>query len=367
MANPLPDSFGLTRAAAASGGEAAFQGMAAAFDDAFRTQPGAVYTAWFAFAGRPVRMRVLGRELSEGLGRPFAHLAAAAPSPANPQLTIDAWDEQEAALCCPPLARDAVPGPGSPFEGGLLKVSADGRFVFHESASSLCSLDRAQGRIVGCWRNARSLSVDERAKPFSPLLAAWHSDAGVLVIHGSLVSKSGRGLLFVGPAGSGKSTAALACLCAGFQHVSDDHAGLEVTAHGTFVGHSLYGSIRLEPRHLTRFPELAARALTWQDSGSEKALVFTSEAFPGRAARSTPLSALALPCVTGGTACRAVPVSRGKALRRLVYSSLGVSPNPSRAVETMAALVEKLPTRWLDLGGPVDGIVRCAEGLLAEV
>jgi len=366
MGSSSPESFGRTRAAAASGSECAFRAMQQAFERALETRPEAVRTLGFAFAGRPVRMRVLGRDLSEGLCRPFAHLADAAPSPANPQLTVDSWDEQGAAVSWWPPASGAASESAFPFEDGVFRSSPDGRFVLYEKATSLSGLDRAEGRMVGWWREGRSLSVDDRAKPLSALLSLWHADHGALVIHGSMVCKGGRGLLFAGPAGSGKSTAALACLCAGFQYLGDDYVGLEVAGDGACLGHSLYDSVRLAPEHLARFPELAAHAVGGRGAGSEKALAFASQAFPGRSLRSAPICVLALPRVAGGAECRAVPVSKGKALLRLAYSSLRIPPSPQGAMERLAGLVERVPTYWLELGGRVDEIARCAERLLTE-
>ena len=144
------------------------------------------------------------------------------------------------------------------------------------------------------WNNR--LSVYERGRPLDRPLLEWHNDAHVQVIHAGLVAHHDRGILFAGKGGSGKSTSALACLCAGFDFLSEDFVGLESLPDGSFVGHSIYNSVFLETDHLRRFPTLSPYFVPGM-SYEDKSLLILSQIFPERLKRAVPIRVLVLPKV----------------------------------------------------------------------
>jgi hypothetical protein len=238
----------------------AFRAMEAAFARALRAESDAVCESDFRFAGRGVRMRVVGRRLMEHLSHPFEHLRVGGSASAPRRLTIDLWDEEDARAPRPPEPAGADLGRSWLIEGGLLTVSPGGRFARYERPGSVAWLDRATERIVGWYASAEQLSVYERTKPLRIISSLWYHDRDVEIVHAGLIARDGRGVLIGGPSRAGKSTTALACFCAGFDYLGEDVVGLE-EVDGMFTGYSLYGSVRLEHGHLERwFPDLAGRA-----------------------------------------------------------------------------------------------------------
>jgi len=219
-------------------------------------------------------------------------------------------------------------------------------------------LDRAARRIVGWRANADRLSMHERTRPLPFLLPVWYADQGVQVIHAGLVARDGRGVLFCGANGAGKSTSSLACLCAGLDFLSDDHVGLEAKSDGTFVGHSVFGSTRLEPDHLERFPELLPHAIPSPEWFETKSLILVAESMPERVIPSVPIRAIALPMLGDGPDTRVTPIGRAAALRALAPSTLMQMPFGATAdrFAELARLTASVPAFKLELGRDVRGI-----------
>jgi hypothetical protein len=153
--------------------------------------------------------------------------------------------------------------------------------------------------------------MHERAKPLVELLSIWCNDQDVQVIHAGLVAYQGRGILIAGPSGAGKSTLALAALFGGFNYLADDQCGLAERADGSFVGHSLFASARLERGALCRFPRLQDDALEDDGRLDTKALILLPRLTPGRLPAQTPLDLVVLPRITGSTS-GARPASEGR-------------------------------------------------------
>jgi hypothetical protein len=81
--------------------------------------------------------------------------------------------------------------------------------------------------------------------------------SGVAMVHAASVGRNGDGLLLVGASGAGKSTAAMACLAAGWDYVGDDYCAL----HPDGTTRNIYGVGRLTPSSVSSFPELAPSAI----------------------------------------------------------------------------------------------------------
>jgi hypothetical protein len=307
-------------------------------------------------------MRVVGTALAEALLRPFRHLLGP-PSGEPPQLVVELWDEAETGVSCDLADPRLVP------TGQTTTVAShDGRWVVYLHGQTLTCLDRRARHLVGWIRDTASLGLYELGRPLHAPLLLWHRDRGIHAVHAGLVSEDGRGVLFAGEGGSGKTTSALACLFAGFQYLSDDYVGLERRGDGTYVGHSLYASSHLEPGHLRRFPELVPHAIRGHLPHEDKSLVLLSDLFPDRFARSTPIDLLLLPRVTGGPEPIARPATKGQALLRLAPSSLLMLPHATGAAfGRLADLVDRVPRYWLELGGDVHAIPPRVRELLARI
>jgi len=246
-------------------------------------------------------------------------------------------------------------------------TSADSRFFGHHSPNTVTCFDRQAQHIVGSIAWGKAVYLYERGKPLTRPLIAWYSDRNVQVIHGGLVSQDGRGVLFGGWSGSGKSTSALACLCDGFKYLGEDYIGLQKLPDGTFRGYSIYNSAFLETSHLARFPVLAPYAQKAKFPSEDKSLVLLSQIFPDRLLSSIPVHVLVLPRVMDLVESRIQPALKAKALLTLGPSTLlGIPGLGSSRLDVLAQLIERLPSYWLDLGRDLGSIPRRVKELAAQ-
>ena len=211
----------------------------------------------FRIAGRTVRLRFAGPSLVTTLTRAFAHLAC---DPVEaPSLIVHLADGGVAALPRSPWdSPDSPPAAAwDPEEAALTHVH-DERVdaLFRLDGASLSMLDHA-ARAAVVWTVAPGrVPRHERAAPLRAILDWWGGDHGWRVVHAGAVGTETGGVLLVGKAGSGKSTATLACLGSGLSYAGDD--GVAVSGGTRPLVHSLYCTAKLEPDHLRRaLPHLA--------------------------------------------------------------------------------------------------------------
>ncbi|MGH7825145.1 MAG: hypothetical protein ACREQ7_08210 [Candidatus Binatia bacterium] len=342
-------------------GASAFKAMLRAFNMAEASFPDELSESYYAFAGRTVRFRIVGLDLACQITRPFSHLQASGVS-ADPDLAIDLWDESRTAIRFPnPLAD------GNAGWSEVTGTSPDQRFVGQRLPNTLTCLDRFAKHIVGSIAWSDRIFIYERAKPLARPLLEWHNDVKVQIIHAGMVAHSGRGVLFAGKSGSGKSTSSLACLSRGFNFLSEDYLGLEILTDGSLLGHSLYNSVFLESEHLKRFPELKAHVLRGGPA-EEKSVVILSDLFPDRLDRVAPITAVLLPRVVGGTEPRIYPAPKSQALLALGPSSLFQIPSRrTSGFEKLAQIVQQVPAYWLDLGGEINRIPHVVKAFMEEM
>jgi len=340
-----------------------FNLMREMFAQAKRTHPHAFRHLSYVLAGQEVQINIVGRTLAEFMHLPFAHLWIDTNLSIS-SLGIELWDQVETgAFCQIGLSRDDLDLHPD------LRRSPDGRYASYQLQHSLVCLDRVSGLMIGCISNATELSLYERGRPLHVPLSLWHKTHGMPLMHAGLVSKNGRGLLLVGPGGSGKSTSAIMCAYAGFDYLSDDLVGLELSADGSFVGHSLYNSTFMEPDHLKRFSQLEGHAIRGKYSFEKKHLVLLSQIASLRFARSCRIHSIVLPRVLHRPASILRRASKGETLMALAPSSLlmGERSHGHQGLEKLAQLVEQVPCYRLELGGPLDEIPRVLDGLFSEV
>ena len=355
--------FDTIRADGGFDGEALWNDMRQAFATAAGAWPAQLCEASYRFAGRPVRLRVVGRELFGHIVKPFAHLRIGESPP--PELTIELWDDRALAVLPTPERAHGE----TVWREATLR-SSDDRFIAQQLPHTLSCLDRSAGRLVAgiAWHDA--IFIYERSKPLARLLLTWYNDRQVQVIHTGLVARNGTGVLIGGKSGSGKSTSVLVSVMGGLDYLSEDYVGLETAADGTFVGHSVYNSVFLDSGHLERFVELAPHRINGRPPQEEKSVVMLSQVYPERLARAAAIRAIVFPLrIDDAAEARLQPMSKGAALLSLAPSSLLQIPNRQlgpAGFDRLARLVERLPCFQM-VGGAVASIPRCLEDLIAAV
>lgn len=343
-----------------------FERMREAFECARAAAP--AHDATYRFAGHVARVRIVGPELAEYLGRPIEHLRRPAPEGLDPELTIEAWDSSRTAVPCPDGR--AVPSVRVAWRAGddALGISADERFVVHLRDGAAVWLDRGAGHAVGWYRSASACSFQERAKPLILLLRAWYADRGVQLVHAGLIARAGQGVLVAGPGGAGKSTTTLACARAGFAYLGDDYVGIEERPDGSFVGHSLYLSARLNRRHAAQFVGLAPWAAKDADLPVDQKLLLLPKTRSPEGCRSAIVRVVLLPRLTESVETIVRPASKADALRTVAPNSLR-QPLAASAnnFDRLVRLVQRTPTYWLALGRDLDRVPLAVQCALDEV
>jgi hypothetical protein len=341
-----------------------------AFGEGYRQAIAAVgpeRKAYYRLASLPIEVSVSGRHLAEALARPLGHLES--PAVERPALRVELWAEDETGVSRPraePVGeRPADEGPGE----GSRMFSSDGRFLRYEGRSSVLWLDRAAGRVVGCYESAGRLSQYERGRPLHPVFSVWLPDSRRRILHAGLVARDGRGVLLPGAAGSGKTSAALTCVLGGLDCVGEDVVIVSREKNGSLLGHSAYSSAKLDPVHLERFPQLADHAEPGDPPREPKSLVFIGEARPERLRTQAEIVALAFPRVVGGaTATRLRPLPGGEALRELIAGTLATGDDRGLMghFDLLAELASALPAHRLEMGADLDAIPPLIDRLLAS-
>jgi hypothetical protein len=349
-----------------SNGAIAFDLMQTAFERTWKSHPDRRWDSLCRFAGRPARIRVVGQGLSEQIARAFGHLLVKENS-SNPELKIDLWDEGHTSVSCPVNTEPLDPRllkSTSYVEFGLILGSLNDPYIGCQRPQVVTWFDRRKQHIVGWISHHDQLPIYERGKPLHFPLLLWHSDRGAEVIHAALVSKNGKGVLFAGKGGVGKSTVALACIQAGFDYLGDDYIGLETCEDGHFVGHSLYSATWLMADHFARFPQVMRYAIYPERPAQEKTLVLLSEVFPRQLCRTATVYALVLPRIVADSSSRIRPASKAEALFALAPSSILLRPNSGAAtLHKLGHLAEQVPCYWLELAQDLNEIPPRVEGL----
>jgi hypothetical protein len=187
----------------------------------------------------------------------------------------------------------------------------------------------------------------------------------MLFLHAAGVGLADRGLLLVGAGGSGKSTCALSSLDSELLYAGDDYVAVQLGVEPRIV--SLYCSGKLEPGHSKLFEHLPPPHFVGDGTVEEKSVFYVGERFPDRMSGGFPLSAIVCPRVRGD-APRISPLPPAQALAALAPSTLlQLVPGEQEALSAMAALLRRVPTFRLDVGGPVEALPNALQQILEGV
>lgn len=346
-------------------GERAFDTMKAAFDAA-AAKHGVSHESTNMLGGYPMRLRIVGDDLTTKIARPMAHLEDTSRSGESRDLTFELWDEAETGIGCPEIQINEDIG-----QAALFTTSPDGRFIGYQRERSYLLYDRKRSHML-CWSKYEGIiNPDERAKPHRYALAFWLGDHGQQVIHAGLVNHDGIGVMFTGKGGQGKSTSSICCLKDGLKYLSDDNVSLQSNNDGTFTGHSLFNSTRIAPHHIERFPFLLPHAIAGRPDLLEfdnKSVVILNEVFPGQFLKSSPIHAIMLPQVVDQEETTFRPATRAEALIAVAPTTILVIPGRARiGFEQLTELCSTLPCYWLELGRDLDSIPRAVRRMIEEI
>ena len=265
--------------------------------------------------GAGVRVRIAGQALAERLAPALAPLTAEAPA----AIEITAW---EGAPYPPPcdLSEDTF----SARDGVAVLRSRD--------AVRLHDGDRAAFWV----RDSELLTRWETAAPLRTLLRWALRGHGLQMVHAAAVVGPRGAALLAGPAGSGKSTTALAASAAGLGYVADDYCAVALGAPPR--AHALCAVGKLEE------PWPGLRILPGGPTPDGKQIVV-----PRGLCRSAPLVSLVLPRVSAdGPALE--PARTAEALSALASSLLLLPGSRQDDLRALGELARALPAHRLATG-----------------
>lgn len=308
---------------------------------------------YFCIAGHLIRMRFAGSGLLASLTPALDHLAVA---PAGDiALTVCLFDSAGSNERPPPppwswadiIARGDIRSPGTN------RIAA----AFPPGPGILSLFDSGRRQAIYWIENARSLPFHEKATPLRTILHWFMAGNNKQLVHAAAVGDATGGVLIAGRGGSGKSTAALACLTQGMAFAGDDcllaEQGPQPQIHG------LYGTAMLEPGQVARFPRLQP-AVRIADPGSRKKLMLLLQpVFPRQISSGFPLRAILLPRVTGRTRTRLKKVSPADVFAAIAPSTIAVLPGAGeRDFRYIGALIKTVPNFAIETGTDMADIGR---------
>jgi glycosyltransferase involved in cell wall biosynthesis len=278
----------------------------------------------------------------------LAHLEIKTGSPADLEIYI--WDSDSTGIemLPPPCNRSCFTERGDFWGFNSKRI----RMAFHYSDFTLNMMDMETNRGFFWVKSAQQLPVWVFAAPFRSLFQWWMEKNGGQLLHAAAVGTPDGAVLITGKGGVGKSTTALSCLKNGLFYLADDY--LLVTTDPSPVVYSLYGTAKLLPDDLIRFPELHS-GLAMNDDESEKQLIFIYPEYRDRVVRSLPLRAIMKPEVKPGEPCHLSEISYHKILGALSFTTMTQLPYAGEyTTRFIADLIRKLPCYLLTLNRNLD-------------
>jgi hypothetical protein len=298
--------------------------------DAAAAAAGGYQERCYEISGRLVCLRFAGRPAIMRLDSALSHLRATRA--AQPSLTIRIWESRPA----PEGPWRDLDEPAAQAIRGLLP-GGKGFFQWHDA--TLAVLDTARDEGYYWLEDSSREPWPERVAPLSEIFGGWLDQWGVLLVHAGAVGTEDGCVMLVGPAGSGKSHTALACLQRGLGHLGDDTCLLGPQDPPT--AYSIYSSAQAMPFTLRCLPELRPMVSNLDRQDEEKACLFLDKQAPDALLREAPLRAIAVMSSSDHEHTHARPASPGDVLIALAPSSLLQQPGAGRQMLARLARIAR--------------------------
>lgn len=311
---------------------------------------------YFSLCGKTIELVFANEKLLPYITPALEHLAA--PAAQSPALQVLIWDDVTTGtvMPAPPWEGYAVQKQSGHLEGlytrrGDVRGFQSSRIktAYNWSANALSMYD-VNERVALYWtKDARDLPAYETSAPVRNILNWWVQERHYHFAHGAAVGTAAGGVLIAGKGGSGKSTAALACLNSGLLYASDDYC--LVTADPAPAAYSIFSSAKVDPGNLFRVEHIGPSRGRTGNKYDDKEVFFLYPRFADRIIAGFPLRAILLPRITGKPDSGLSPATPLDGVRALTISTMCQFPGAGKKViEIMQRLAGALPCYHLDFG-----------------
>ncbi len=330
--------------------------------EAARAAAGEGMNFHFRLAGATVRIRFAGMALGPLLTPSLSHLAVGPE--ARPSLTVHVWDDASTGVVTPLL----VPAASCDDSGqATYYYRLEETQAALESASGLLSaIDHGAGAGFLRAASLEALPARERSSPLRLILSWWAARRGLQVAHASAVGTPAGGVLLVGPAGSGKSTTALACLGSALGYAADDCCLISVGNQPRVF--SMYASAKIARQIVSWFPNLETMIAAAPESVEGEALLFLGGTFGEALVREFRLRAVVSLRLGGAGPTRLEPATATRALEALAPSTIFQFPGSGAdTLMRLARAVRRTACYTLTLGPDITRVPEVIGTLLEEL
>ncbi|MBN2432004.1 MAG: serine kinase [Acidobacteria bacterium] len=312
--------------------------------------------------GQTVRISFAGHRLARTLLPALSHLGE--PTAHSPGLSIRIWDTAGSGIGLPPgVVSAALTNAGST----VRRLQSESiRMMIQPEESMISLLDEERGEALLWLADAGNVPCHVRCAPLINLLQWWMCRHDRYMVHAGAVGTAAGGVLLAGKAGSGKSSAALACLDSGLRFAGDDYCLVSMNPE-PYV-HSLYSSAKLNSGDVDNYPGLAPALANPDRLATEKAIFFLGHAFPAALTGGFPIRAVVLPRVTPGATTRLQKTTGASALLALAPSTLFQLREAERETfRVLGSIIRRVPCFHLDMGSERTEIPRRIRALLEQL
>lgn len=335
-----------------------------AFAQVIETVPPVVEN--YLIAGKNVRLFFYSDLLRKKMSLALAHTKSEG-GPA-PDLSVHIWDSASTGIKinAAPWNKSEYFFPPDALAQAELGDTFLGAYLNGEETLNLYDIENKTAHF---WtEDARNLPDWISAAPIRTILHWFLSRSAIHLVHGAVIGYAGTSIMLSAKGGSGKSTTALSCLFSGMQYCADDYAALSMTGK-EITAYSLYNSIKIPPRSLKLFPELAGKIWNSKNVGTEdKSIVFLSEIFPEHISRSSTLVGLMIPVIKKTGETQIMPASKLDAMLALLPTTIFQLPLVrADALEELRTIIGNVPCYFLQLGPDIRSVPDTIKAFLAKM